>query len=239
MQVFLLPFAGGNCYSYGNIVRKLKTLKINAIPLELPGRGLRLDEPLLNSMKEVINDYLSQIKNLRDGKPYVIYGHSMGATVGFYITQILEISNDTPLALVVSGNPGPNMKKVNSIVLKGKRETPSDEELKEKLRSLGGVHEKILQEDEIFNFFKKSIRSDFMILENDHSLQLSAKKINVPIYAMMGDNEEEVERITSWKYLTDATFEYKIFKGNHFFINNHPDEIVQILWNNLHSTRIE
>ena len=77
MQLFLLHFAGGSCYSFDFLKQHLDS-RFEFIPLELPGRGRRTNENLLNNKEKAINDYLAQIKLIRNGEPYVIYGHSMG-----------------------------------------------------------------------------------------------------------------------------------------------------------------
>ncbi len=105
-QLFLLHFAGGNKYSYNFLQSKLKS-DIEFIPIELPGRGARFEENLIRDKEEAIQDLFLQIKDKRNGKPYVIYGHSMGAILGFSVTEMLEKENDAPNYLIVSGNPGP------------------------------------------------------------------------------------------------------------------------------------
>ena len=93
MQLFLLHFAGGNCYSYEFLIKKIlrsALSKIDCYALELPGRGKRLDEELIVDKNDAIVDYVSQIKKLRNGKPYIIYGHSMGATLGLSVVKKME-----------------------------------------------------------------------------------------------------------------------------------------------------
>jgi external thioesterase TEII len=78
--------------------------------LELPGRGQRHDEPLLTQKEVAIHDYVSQIKSKRNSEPYILYGHSMVATLGFHVIQTMEETKDTPIAFIATGNPGPGVK---------------------------------------------------------------------------------------------------------------------------------
>jgi external thioesterase TEII len=226
MQVFLIPFAGGNRYSYDFLIRRINQKELETISLELPGRGKRHNEADIHILNEAIEDYLRQIVTLRNDTPFIIYGHSLGAILGYYVTRRIESLGDFPTALIVSGNPGPEIKDNKQLIL-------TDEALKDKLRNLGGISEEILKNEEVFEFFKTSIKADFNILHDEQNSQNAAGRINTPIYALMGDSEENVDHIESWKHFTSSKFTYKIFPGNHFFIHQHPDEIAQVLSANL------
>ena len=106
IHLFCLPFSGGNSYSY----RKLEQYKadfINIIALELPGHGKRMKEALLKDIAEMAEDVFEQMKNSLS-EPYAIYGHSMGATLGYIVSQkIVQQEMNPPLHLFVSGHQGP------------------------------------------------------------------------------------------------------------------------------------
>jgi surfactin synthase thioesterase subunit len=60
IRLFCIPFAGGNIYSYRQLCRHLHK-DIVPQPVELPGRGKRLKEPLLTNIAEMTDDILQQI----------------------------------------------------------------------------------------------------------------------------------------------------------------------------------
>jgi external thioesterase TEII len=222
-QLFLLHFAGGSTYSF-DFIKKHINSDIEFIPLELPGRGKRCNEKLLKTKRETILDYFSQIKALRNDKPYIIYGHSMGATLGLSVVEKMENSNDAPSALIVSGNPGPGVYKEDKTI----RYLLDDIEFKIVLKELGGIPDEVLDNDELYEFFSPIIRADFETLENDNFSEKGIV-INTPLYAMMGDEEETSDRIENWKNFTNDDFQYKILKGNHFFIYEHTEELVKVI----------
>ncbi len=47
----------------------------------------------------------------------------------------------------------------------------------------------------------------------------------------MGDKEETSEEIDNWKNFTTAEFKFHLLPGNHFFIHDHPVDLVQIIKN--------
>lgn len=226
MQLFLLPFAGGNRYSYDFLLRQMDTNLIDSHPLELPGRGGRIDEKLIFNLEEAIADYLQQIQDRRTNDPYLIFGHSMGAVLGFQIVMKLEAEGDVPMVFIASGNSGPRLRPPEGHG--EKLGTLTDEQLKAKLRKLGGISEKILGQPEIFDFFKTAIKADFAILDEEIFYENQIPKIQAPIHAMMGREEEKVALIGNWQYFTSAEFTYNIMDGNHFFIHHHPQEIISV-----------
>src|SRR5687768_7922731 len=88
-RLFLLHFGGGNRYSFQFLKPHLVD-HFEFLPLELPGRGRRMNEPLLVDDALAVKDYVNQINGLRDNAAFVIYGHSMGASLGLRVTKELE-----------------------------------------------------------------------------------------------------------------------------------------------------
>ncbi len=229
VQVFFLHFAGGSCYSFDFLRSYLKN-SFEFIPLELPGRGKRYSEQLIKAKNEAVEDYYSQLISLRNGNPYLIFGHSMGAVLGFDLVAKMEKLNDLPICLIVSGNPGPGIKEVLEDDKKiGKRYLMSDESFKDELRKMGGVPEEILENSELYNFFNPILRADFEVLENEDFIH-SAHQLSTPIYAMMGSEEKYSNKINNWRKYTNKPFQYKLLSGGHFFINDHAAHISDIIF---------
>lgn len=221
-QVFLLHFAGGNVYSF-QFLKKYFDPDFEFIPLELPGRGKRLSEPLLTEREDAVHDYLVQIQKRRNGRLFIVYGHSMGASLALEVVALLGKAGDNPAALVVSGKAWP-VTGVNH-----QRHLMPASEFKEGLRELGGIPEKVLENEKLFNFFTAALRSDLEIIEKKEIAGLESINIGSPIIALMGDEEEGVIQIGEWQRLSAKTGITQIFPGNHFFIHNHAREISEIM----------
>ncbi|HSH65657.1 MAG TPA: alpha/beta fold hydrolase [Bacteroidia bacterium] len=220
-QLFTLHFAGGNCYSFQFILPFLQDFEV--IPLELPGRGKRMNERLLRDFDCAAQDFYTQIKAKIKGGPFLIYGHSMGAYLALKVTALLEKINLAPVGLLVSGNPGPGIKSNKE------RYLLEQNAFIEALKELGGVPSEIIENKELFDFFEPILRADFEIAEKENASKENI--VNVPIYAMMGSTEESVEDIENWKRFTNSQFEYNVLEGDHFFIHKHPEKIAQIIKN--------
>jgi len=217
----MLHFAGGNCYSFV-FLRKYLESHFELCPLELPGRGKRMTEPLLKSKPDAINDLFQQIKSLRKATTsYVVYGHSMGASLGLYIAERLEKTGDLALALVVTGNAGPGISKQKN------RYLLPEEEFKTALKQLGGMPYEVVENEELYQFFEPILRADFEIVEKDNDLK--APVLNTSILALMGSNEENAGHIDNWKNYTHSSFKGRLLEGDHFFIHQHSEELANYI----------
>ena len=218
-QLFLLHYAGGSCYSFGFIASLLNSFDV--ISLELPGRGKRIKEKLITDFELAAQDLGKQIKPVLSGDKFVIYGHSMGAYLALRVSILLEKEGFPASCVIVSGNEGPGYDD-------GEYSYMLDEDaFKTKLKSLGGTPSEIIDNKEVFNFFEPVLRADFEIAErNNLENEIPG---NAAIYAMMGDQEKNVEKIDNWQKFTNSLFEYKIIKGNHFFIYEHPQYIAKLI----------
>jgi surfactin synthase thioesterase subunit len=217
-QLFLIHFAGGNSYSFQGMFHFLNTFEV--VPLELPGRGKRSNETLLKNFDSAADDLYGQILNKLKTTYFVIYGHSMGAYLALKIANIFKKNQRSPLCLIVSGNPGPGISSKNRHLL-------NDAEFTRELELLGGFPKEILEHKELMEFFLPVLRADFEMSENNGMEKEPA--IGIPISALMGDVEEFSENITNWKKYTTSVFDYKILKGDHFFINNQPQKTAEFI----------
>jgi surfactin synthase thioesterase subunit len=220
-QLFLLHFAGGNCYSFHFMLPHLTGFDV--IPLELPGRGKRMDEPLLKDFSQAAEDIFRQIKQKLSTSSFVLYGHSMGAYMALRASNLLEKEGRLPVALVVSGNAGPGLPGRE----KKRRHLMPREDFKEELRKIGGVPTEFLENNELFSFFEPILRADFEIAE-EHGLE-DEPPSGAPLFALMGSEEENAEKISNWSRFTRSAFRSDILSGGHFFIQKHPRQIASII----------
>lgn len=218
-QLFTIHFAGGNCYSF-NFLKQYLDPYFEVVALELPGRGKRMIQPLLKDVHLATTDLLNEwTKKRKQGVPFGIYGHSMGAILGFELTK--RQKHEKPLFLLVSGNAGPNIERGEL------RYNLERNALKEELKKLGGAPQELLDNEELFTFFEPILRADFEVVEC-YKTDATAK-INSPIYAVMGSTETYVSSIENWKNFTTAICDISIMEGNHFFINDQPEALASLL----------
>lgn len=218
-NIVLLHFAGGNCYSLQFLKRYMPHHEL--VMLELPGRGKRTAEDLLHDKSKAVADLFDQLMKLKLEGDFIIYGHSMGATLGLLLCEQLEQAGHSPACLIVTGSAGPGVgEQEQRYKLKG-------EDFKNALRRLGGISEEVLGHEELFEYFEPVIRADFELLEKDELEP--AGPLRVPIHAIMGSEEEDSDQISNWQRFTMGALTTEIWKGNHFFINEHAMELAGVI----------
>jgi len=214
-MIFVFPFAGGSKYSFNNYYPLISKV----ILLEYPGRGLRIKEDLKENINELISDLLTQFKKeINSYENYIIYGHSMGALVGYLICTELEKSGlKLPVKLIVSGAKPPKYcrEKILSNLL--------DKVFWEEVSKLGGIPKELNNHPELIEYFTPILKADFKCIEN-YKYNENLIKLTIPIDVFYGSDEgitqEEAE---AWQEETTGNITVTKLKGNHFFIFDHKD----------------
>jgi surfactin synthase thioesterase subunit len=220
MNLFCFPFAGGGKHSYRSFAEKAPSF-INVIPLDLPGRGSRVMEPLLTSLYDMADDIWQQIKNELH-RPYALYGHSMGTLLVYLIThRAIREGYPLPVHLFLTGSRAPSVRKEGGNV----HALPRDA-FTLKVREMGGMTDEVLQNETLMTFFEPILRADFQAVESFRYTQLPP--FNIAITAITGTEEKATdEEVKAWEKETTAPVEVWRMTGKHFFIFNFEQEIME------------
>lgn len=218
-NLFLFHFAGGSSFSFSFLAPYLDAQETRSI--ELPGRGKRGKEPIIRDVKSAVKDVVSQICDEIVPGESVLYGHSLGALLVFFVAHELEKLQLPPKKIVVTGDAGPGLK--NKIpIFDFDREA-----FKLELRKMGGIPDGFFHDERLYLFYEPILRADIK-LAYDFSM-LDGVQLSTPIHAIMGTDEEDAMHIENWKNYTSGSFESALLPGGHFFILNHPEQLVQAI----------
>jgi external thioesterase TEII len=204
MKIVSFHYAGGNKYSYNKII------KDNHICLTISRKEN-------NNIDKICDDILSRIINDNIYKqPYCLYGHSMGALLGYSICQKLQEKNiPMPKRLIVSGKKSPIIPRENKIA-----NLPNDK-FWDQVSALGGIPDDLLNYPELIEFYTPILKADFLVVEN---YQYEKKpKLNIPIDVFYGSEEATIGEMIGWQEETIEKVTITELKGNHFFIFDHID----------------
>lgn len=222
VDLYCLPFAGGNAYSY-RALEKLLPAAINVIPLEPPGRGRRLREPRLDTLAAVTADVVAVISGSLD-RPYAFFGHSMGALVAYLATRrLLKEGLPAPRHLLLSGKAPPHI--------------PSREAqwhtlplplFIEKLGVLGGCPPAVLADRELMDYFAPIIQHDMrLVAEYRYTPE---PPLAVPLTVLIGSQEKtSPAEAAQWRQMTTGDFSMETYEGGHFFLFEHLPDIGRLL----------
>jgi medium-chain acyl-[acyl-carrier-protein] hydrolase len=216
-SIFLLPYGGGSAANYRSYMNGFPQDIGRIIPVELPGRGKRFREQRANSVKECAAIALQQIE--KQGGPYVLHGHCMGALLAFETVKLAEANGgQLPHFIVVSGRNAPR----HANALLRRASNLDDRGLFEELRELGGIPKGL--NFEMAQQFLVGIRGDHAMFSN---YQPSDTKIGVPILALggRGDKVTTVAALEEWQNYTSKFTVVEWLNGDHYFILQQPDRV--------------
>lgn len=89
IKLFCLPYAGGSSVIF-NSWKQYIDPSIELVPIELAGRGKRINEPLYNGVNDAVEDVFGLIKNKITDTPYALFGHSMGGMISYELAQKIK-----------------------------------------------------------------------------------------------------------------------------------------------------
>src|SRR5271170_8113500 len=108
LRLFCLPYAGGSALIFRAWSNALPA-DIEVCPIQLPGRSTRLKEQPFTAMSALIQVLAQALSPLLD-KPFAIFGHSLGALVGFELArQLRRQYGVNPARLFVSAVRAPQV----------------------------------------------------------------------------------------------------------------------------------
>jgi surfactin synthase thioesterase subunit len=224
ISCFCLPFAGGNRYSYRNYEEVAPSF-LRIIPLELPGRGARMKEPLLSDIDSLVHDLYRQIEGFVGSGKYVIYGHSMGGLLACLLARYIRSKNHPlPLHIFITGTPGPSAPSRRE----KKRHLLNRDDLVAELKELDGMPDGFWEDKELVKFLEPVFRADLKAVEN--YIYEEAEPLNIPLTVITGTEEHLIkEEIGLWQKETDHPVEFTEMPGGHFFIFKNSYNILRII----------
>jgi medium-chain acyl-[acyl-carrier-protein] hydrolase len=108
VRIFCLPYAGAGASRYFRWNSYFPS-NVQVCPILLPGREARLKDPPFSDMQTLVYALAEALLTALD-RPYVVFGHSMGALIGFELAHCLRRERQcTPVHLFVSGHRAPHL----------------------------------------------------------------------------------------------------------------------------------
>ena len=222
IRVFLFPYAGGSPATFFKWAFEFPG-NLEAQIAHYPGRGSRRNEIPINQII-VLAERLSQaIQPLLD-KPFAFFGHSLGGLVAFELTRQLRQQNlPQPEILFISACGAPHLLSPYPPIHK-----LPDAEFLDEVRRLNGIPAEVLQFPEAIKFLLPVLRADFEAIEN-YRFNSNEHRFTSPIFAFGGLADPIVSRefLEGWAFHTIARFDSLYFPGDHFFINNAKEAVLQ------------
>ena len=167
-------------------------------------------------------------------KPFVFFGHSMGALIAFELTRRLRQNGlPQPNALFISACGAPQI-----LDLQSPLHTLPDDEFVTSLKKLNGIPLEVLQNKEMLNLFLPVLRADFKLIETYKYIHDEPLSLPIIVFGGLDDERVSRERLEGWAVQTSGRFEVTYFPGDHFFINSEKESVIETIIGELASGQV-
>ncbi|MFE9581235.1 thioesterase II family protein [Nocardia sp. NPDC006044] len=220
-RLICFPHAGGAAAFYFPVARALSPA-IDVLAIQYPGRMDRRNEPCVDDLHELADLVAEHLGPWLD-RPITLFGHSLGATLGFEVAQRLSASGEPPQALFASGRMAPSRHRDVHV------HRYSDDALLAQIRRMSGTDSRVLGDEEMLRMILPAFRGDYKAVETYRMRQ--APPLSCPITVLTGTDDPEVtlDEARAWSEHTTGRFDLRLFTGGHFFLTDHLDEVLALL----------
>lgn len=223
MQLFCFPCAGGTADFFNQLA---PYLSVELVKLEYAGHGARHREPLYENFAQLADDLYSEVKRLyRHGETYALLGYSMGSVAAAEVLARILREKELPAPKhVFLAAHGPLVKRE----LMRFQGDEADKWVRERVISLGGVPEKLLENRTFWRMYLPLYRADFRLITN-YDFDKLTLACEVPLTGLYGDRDLSPEEMEAWRRYFHGECEFVEYPGNHFFMTEHGREMAGLI----------
>lgn len=224
IRIIMFPYAGSIGYAYQKMISYFDKSKFEIYMIDLNGRGERVDYDSYDTWDQLINDVYTQVDEIinQDNDGYVLFGHSMGAKIVYDVyIKIKQKQNKSPMYVIFSGCKVHDANNEYYKLLQKPQKNFEEEYI-----NLGGIPKEVLEDTDFKDYVFEVIKEDLRLLSQ---YKPKSKIITENVIILNGTNDDR-SSISDWKHLC-SKISYRIYPGNHFFIFQYPDKVVNDICN--------
>jgi medium-chain acyl-[acyl-carrier-protein] hydrolase len=215
LRFFCFPYAGVGSVAYRGWADGLPPA-VEVRPVQLPGRESRLREPAYTSLTALVAVLAETILSLLD-RPYIFYGHSLGALVAFELArQLRRRQAPLPVHLFLSSRRASHLPDSRTPIY----HLPDAAFTVEVQRRYNGIPQIILQDAELMALFLPTLKADFSILETYRYRDEPPFDFPISVFGGAQDPIVSAEELAAWRLHTAQAFTQLMFPGDHFFLQS-------------------
>lgn len=225
IRLCCFPYAGGSAVAIYSKWKRYLPEHIELFPMELPGRGQNIQFPPLGDLLEASRYTYEQFIKSYQGEPYAVFGHSLGAIIGYEFIRLMgAYGHPLPAHLFVSGRIPPHVCKDPSQYW----HVLEEEAFIANIVDMGGTDPELFRHAELRQLILPVLRADFRMIELYRYEPRPALPIDVTV--LYGSKEDEVkDHAPEWGNHVTGKCELSSFAGGHFFLNDWVEDICRLI----------
>ncbi|WP_030542845.1 thioesterase II family protein [Streptomyces albus] len=212
MILFCIPFAGGGAEVFAGWQEELAPVAEVRLA-ELPGRGTRMGDPLIEDMPALVAELTGQCEDLSQG-PFAVLGYSFGSYAAYALTLRLARLGRPPRRLFVGGSRAPFLPPRDPA-----RHLMTDAELIAELRAVNGTAPEVLASAELMSMYLPILRADFKVAETYPPTREPAP-CPLTVFGASRDVFVPTGDLSAWSRLGGDDTEVRVYDGDHFVIRS-------------------
>lgn len=219
-----LPHAGSGAFQFRRW-QQLAGPGIAVAAVQLPGRENRWGEEPVTGAEEVVRE-LAPVLAARLDLPYLVFGHSMGALLGYELARALGTGYGSwPVALVASACRAPDAQGEPTGAA-----AMSDGELVAELAEDGAVPAYVAANEKLVPVVARPLRADLTLCDR-YRPPATETVLPCPVHAWRGRDDLAVtdEHAGQWRAWSAEPADVRRFDGGHLYHLDRPDEVVDAL----------
>ncbi len=215
-RLFLLHHSGGSAALYGDWLPVLPS-DVAVQRVQLPGRQERLRETPYDRIGPLVDALVQVLGGELDGRPYALFGHSMGALVAYRVTVALERAGWPGPALIAASGWSP----ATAGMFADRPPGPLDDaDVLRAMRALGSLPPELDDNPELLALVMPAMRADLAACA---SYRDDTAVVGCPIVSYSGRDDPLASAgdMRAWLDRTPAYLGNREFPGDHFFLSRH------------------
>ncbi len=195
------------------------------VAVQLPNREGRLHESGSTRLNPIITALAAEIQPRLD-RPYVLFGHSMGALICYELARMLrDRGAPGPLALILSGRQAPGVHH---------SEPPlhhlSDGEFVAAMQArFDAIPQVVLAQPELLRLLLPTLRRDIEAIETYQFQPGPPLVIPFFLYGGRADRQVTPASLEGWRDLTTGSTSLRLFPGGHFYLQEDRAPVIAAL----------
>lgn len=225
IRLICLPHAGGSAPFYFPVSRALAP-RAEVLAVQYPGRMDRRRETMIDEITALCDAVFQALEPAlrRDPRPFAVFGHSMGATVGYELARRCEAAGLPPTRLFASGRRAPSRQLCETVHQR------DDAGLIADIKRLSGTDDRVFGDEELLAMLLPAIRNDYRAAET-YVHRRPERTLHCPITVLTGDRDPKVdlESAEAWSEHTTAPCELLVYPGGHFYLVPRAQEVLAVI----------